>query len=128
MHTHTHTPVCEQEDVIALWNQGVHANREVTVSRPDIIIKNKKENTCILMDEAIPAAKNVIQKEAEKELKYKSLCMVVPPMWDMKSVSVLVIIGATKIVTKGLKQTLDAIPQKYSVDHCKRQLYLEHDS
>jgi phage pi2 protein 07 len=41
------------------------------VNRPDIIVKNKKDKTCLLIDVAIPSDKNVIQKEAEKELKYK---------------------------------------------------------
>ena len=48
-------------------------NRKVTANRPDIIIKNIKEKTCTLIDVAIPADRNV-QKEAEKKLKYKSLC------------------------------------------------------
>jgi hypothetical protein len=26
---HTHTPVCEHEDVTVLWNQGVHTDREL---------------------------------------------------------------------------------------------------
>jgi hypothetical protein len=42
-------------------------------NRPDIIIKNKVDKTCLLIDVAIPSDKNVIQKEAEKKLKYKNL-------------------------------------------------------
>jgi hypothetical protein len=38
-------------------------------NRPDIIIKNKKDKTCLLIDVAIPSDRNVIQKEAEKKLK-----------------------------------------------------------
>ena len=34
-------------------------------------IKNKKENTCILIDVAVPADRNFTQKEVEKKLKYK---------------------------------------------------------
>jgi hypothetical protein len=45
------------------------------INRPDIIIKNTKENTCVLIDVAIPADRNVKQKEAEKKLKYKSPCI-----------------------------------------------------
>jgi hypothetical protein len=41
-------------------------------NRPDIIIKNKKDKTCLLIDVAIPSDKNVIQKEAEKKLKYRN--------------------------------------------------------
>jgi hypothetical protein len=46
-------------------------HREVTEHRPDIIIQHKKEKTCILIDAAIPAGRNILQKEAEKGLKYK---------------------------------------------------------
>jgi hypothetical protein len=42
-------------------------------NRPDIIIKNKEDKTCLLIDVAIPSDKSVIQKEAEKKLKYKNL-------------------------------------------------------
>jgi hypothetical protein len=46
---------------------------EVTANMPDIIIKNKTEKTCTLIDVAIPADRNVVQKEAERKLKYNSL-------------------------------------------------------
>ena len=72
-----------------LWNQAVHTDREVTANRPDIIIKNKKEKTCTLIDVAIPTNRNVVQKEAEKKLKYKSFCIdttnVEPQMYDCTS-------------------------------------------
>jgi hypothetical protein len=42
-------------------------------NRPDIIVKNKKDRTCLLSDVAISSDRNVIQREAEKKLKYKNL-------------------------------------------------------
>jgi len=65
-HTHMPKPVCEEGDVTVLWNQVVHTDREVTANRPDIIIKNKKEKICTLMDVAIPADRNVVQKEVKR--------------------------------------------------------------
>ena len=43
-----------------LWNQVLHTDKEVTANRPDIIIKNKKEKTCTLVDVAVPADRNVV--------------------------------------------------------------------
>jgi len=63
--------VYEQEDVTVLWNQAVHTDRAVITNRPDIIIK-RKEKTCIVIDVTVPADRNVVLKEAEKKLKYKS--------------------------------------------------------
>jgi hypothetical protein len=62
-------PVFEEGDATVLWNQAVNTDREVTANRPAIIIKNDKEETCTLIDVAIPADRNVVQKEAEKKLK-----------------------------------------------------------
>jgi len=65
---------------------------------PDIIIKNKKEKTCTLIDVAIPTHRNVVQTKAEKKLKHKSLCIEIERMWNLKCTIVPVIIGATGIV------------------------------
>jgi phage pi2 protein 07 len=72
-------------------------------NRPDILIKNKEDKTCLLIDVAIPSDKTVIQKEAEKELKYKNLSIEIQRMWNMKYLVIPVIIGATGIVRKSLK-------------------------
>jgi hypothetical protein len=53
---------------------------------------------------AIPAARNVMQKEAEKKLKYKSLG--IQQMWNMKCMIIPVITAATRRATKGLKKNL----------------------
>ena len=68
----------------------MHTDREVAANRPDIIIKNKTEKTCTLIDVAIPADRNVVKKEAEKKLKCKSFLYtdatnVEPEMYDCTS-------------------------------------------
>jgi hypothetical protein len=50
-------------------------------NRPDIM---KKEKTCILIDVAIPVDRICNAKEAEKKLNYKSLCIEIQRMWNMK--------------------------------------------
>ena len=107
-----------------LWNQAVHTDREVTANRPDIIIKNKKEKTCTLMDVAIPADRNVVQKEAEKKLKYKSLRIEIQRMWNLTCMIIPVIIGAIGIVTRSLKKNLEAVPGKNSIDSLQQTAIL----
>ena len=113
-------PVFEEGDVTVLWNQAVHSDREVTANRPDIIIKNKKEKTCTLIDVAIPADRYFVQKEAEKKLKYKSLCIEIQRMWNLKCTFIPVIIGATGIVTRSLKKNLETIPGNHSIDSLQK--------
>ena len=52
-------------------------------NRPDIIIKNKKEKTYLLIDVVITEDRNIKQNAAEKKLKCKSLCIEIQPMWNM---------------------------------------------
>ena len=111
--------------IIIMWNQAVHT--EVTANRPDIIIKNKKEKACTLIDVAIPADRNAVQKEAKKKLEYNSLCIEIQRMWNLKFTIIPVIIGATGIVTRNLSKNLEAVPGRHSIYSLhKTQLYLEH--
>ena len=105
-------------------NQAIHTEREVTANRPDIIIKNTKEKICTLTDVAIPADRNVVQKEAEKKLKYKSLCIEMQRMWNLKCTIIPVIIGAIGIVTRSLRKNLEAVPGKHSIDSLQKTAIL----
>jgi len=42
--------------------------------------------------------------------KYKSSCMEIQRMWNLKCKMIAVTIGATGMVTKALKKSLEAIP------------------
>jgi hypothetical protein len=103
-----------------LWNQGVQTDREVLENRPDIIIKNKKDKICLLIDVTIPSDRNVIQKESEKKLKYKHLSIEIQRMWNMKCFIIPVITGATGFVTRRLKNYLETIPGKHSMDSLQK--------
>jgi len=103
-----------------LWNQAVPTDREVTANRPDIIIKHKKEKTCTLIDVAIPADRNVVQKEAERKLKYKSLGIEIQRMWNLKCSIIPVIIGATGLVTRSLRKNLADMLGKHWIDSLQK--------
>jgi hypothetical protein len=83
-----------------LWNQGV-------------------KKTCILLDLAIAADRNVTQKEGIRKLKYKILCIEVQ-VCKKECMILLVIIGAMGVVTNGLKKSKEATPEKHSVDSIQK--------
>jgi hypothetical protein len=90
-------------------------------NRSDIIIKNKKGKICLLIDVAIPSDRNVVNKEAEKKLKYKNLSIEI---WNMKCLVIPVVTGATGSVTKGLKKYPETIPGKHSIDFLQKTAVL----
>ena len=85
----------------ALWSQGVHTDREVTSNRPDIIIKNKKRKNTHTDRRGNTSGQTCHAKGSREEIKYKSLCIEIQRMWNMKCMIIPVITGATEIVTEG---------------------------
>jgi len=69
---------------------------------------------------AIPTDRNVVQREVEKKLKYKTLCIEMLRMWNLKCKIVPVIIGATGIVTNGSRKNVETVPGKRSVDSLQK--------
>jgi hypothetical protein len=78
-----------------LWNQQAQSNRTIPNNKPDIVIRDNEKGTCMLIDVAIPGDRNVIQKEAEKVLKYKDLTTEIQRMWNVKTRVIPVILGVT---------------------------------
>jgi hypothetical protein len=70
-YSHVSKSGCEHEDITVLWNQDVQTDTAVLANRTDIIIKNKTERICALIDVSVPSDRNLTHKEAEKKLKYK---------------------------------------------------------
>jgi len=73
---------------------------------------------------AIPADRNVVQKEAGKKLKYKSLCIEILQMWNLKCAIIPIINGATGIVTRSFRKNLEAVPGKHSIDSLQKTAIL----
>jgi hypothetical protein len=71
-----------------------------------------------------PADRNAVQKEAEKKLKYKSLCIEIQRMWNLKCTIIPVITKATGIVTRSLKKNLEAVTGKHSIDSVQKTAIL----
>ena len=81
----------------------VNTDKEIKANRPDIIIKDKKEKTCIMIDMSIPSERNVPIKEVEKLSKYKDLEIEVTKMWEMKtSIVPIVICSYYKVICNWL--------------------------
>ena len=63
-------------------------------------------------------------KGSEKKLKYKSLCIEIQRMWNLKCTIIPVIIGATGIVTRSLRKNLEAVLGKHSIDSLQKTAVL----
>ena len=64
-----------------------------------------------MIDVEIPANRNVVHKEAEKKLKYKSLCLEILRTLNLKCGIIQIIIGATETFGDHTRKTFVLITQ-----------------
>jgi hypothetical protein len=107
---HEHVPelvgTTQEGKVTILWNQQVQTDRTVPNNKPDIVIRDNEERTCILIDVAIQGDRNVVKKEAEKILKYKDLTIEIQRMWNVQAKVTPVIKELQKTAILGTAHTL----------------------
>jgi hypothetical protein len=57
-------------------------------------------------------------------LKYKSLCLEIQRMWNLKCTIIPVITGDTEIITRILRKKLEAVPGKHWIDSLQKTVIL----
>ena len=117
---YTPKPVVEGKNVTILWDFTVHTYRKIDANRPDIIIKNHEERTCIMMDVAVLSDLNISLKEFQKLSKYKDLEIDVTKMWKLKTKIIPVVIGALGMIKKGIQNFIDQIPGNPSLQEMQK--------
>ena len=58
-------PVTENEGVKILWDVTIQTDRVIEHGRPDIVVVEKINGKCIIIDIAVPGDHNVQHKEIE---------------------------------------------------------------
>jgi hypothetical protein len=93
-----------------MWDVPIITDRTIRANQPDIVLHDKKENTCLLITIAIPDDSNVNTKETEKLSKYKELEIEVSRMWKVRTKIMPVITAALGTIKNGLDQNLQLLP------------------
>ena len=70
---HNPAPVLENDTLRLLWDFDIHTDHLISARIPDIIIINKKERVCKIVDVGVPADHRIKLKECEKKDKYHDL-------------------------------------------------------
>jgi len=89
-------------------------------------MRDNKHGTCLSIDGAISADRNVIKKEDEKILKYKNLTIPFQRMWNVKAKMIPVITGETWTISKSPKQYLSNIRRKDEIEELRKSAILDN--
>eukprot|EP00795_Rhopilema_esculentum_P009739 gene9739-18238_t len=73
-----------------------------------------------MIDRSIPSERNVSIKEVENLSKYKDLEIEVTKMWEMKTSTVPIVVGALGLVKRGLEKYASQIPGHIQIEELQK--------
>ena len=114
---HEPKTVNENDSVAIVWDMPILIDRTIAANRPDIVLKNKENKTCLVIDITIPLDTNTSVKTTEKLIKYKDFEIEVERMWGLKTTTVLVVMGALGTIKKEMENYSNKIPATTTYIH-----------
>ena len=94
----------------ALQSKDADIDHEIPTNRPDIIVKDCKKKTFLLIDMTVPSDRNLSLNEYEKISKYKDLEIEIQKMWHLKAIVIPVVVGALGMIKKKTEDHIKPIP------------------
>ena len=63
---HKPNPMCESERYKLLWDVKIQTDHHIDHNKPDIVLLNKEEKSCLIIDVVCPFDTRIDSKEREK--------------------------------------------------------------
>ena len=117
---HEPKTVTENNEATILWDMPIQTDREIKANRPDIVVKDRKQRTCQLIEISVPTERNTSIKTTEKLSKYKDLEIEIEKMWGMNTTTIPVVLGALGLVKKGMEKYISKIPGNISIQEAQK--------
>ena len=74
----------ETDHAKILWDFNIQTDHVIEHRRPDVVVLDKHEKMCHLIDIAVPGDSRVEAKEKEKVQKYQDLARELRKLWQVK--------------------------------------------
>ena len=103
----------ENDNAKILWDFMVQCDIKIEHRKPDIIVVDKRENVCKIIDVACPGDHRLNEKRNEKLNRYSDLRLEIARMWDIKTIIIPVIIGALGSIPEDIHKFLKLLDIKY---------------
>ena len=75
-----------------MWDFSIQTDHVIEAQRPDLVLVDKKERTCKIIDFAVPGDSR-IAKEKDKIEKYQDLGRVLQKIWNVKVKIIPLVVG-----------------------------------
>ena len=80
-----------------LWDFSIQTDHVIEARRPDLVLVDKKEKICKIIDFEVPGASRIEEKEKDKIEKYQDLGRELQKIWKVK-VKIIPLVGGSLVV------------------------------
>ena len=123
----TKMKVLENDEVKLLWDFSIQTEKRIEHNKPDIVVLDKKQKLCLIIDVACPFDTRIKKKEQEKIEYYNDLKYEILKCWNKEVDKVMIlpiVIGALGSVTNNVRKNLDKVDLHLGVDAIQKTCLL----
>ena len=110
---HEPESVLENEDYKILWDFSIQTDHVIEARRPDLVVVDKKERSCKIIDIAVPGDSRIEEKEKDKikyqKEKYQDLGRELQKIWNVKVKIIPLVVGSLGAIPKQFGNRLKQI-------------------
>ena len=101
---HEPESVLENEDYKILWDFmwdfSIQTDHVIQARRPDLVVVDKKERSCKIIDFVVPGDSKIEEKEKDKVEKYQELGRELQKIWNVKVKIIPLVVGSLGAIPK----------------------------
>ena len=99
-YNHEPESVLENEDYKILWDFSIQTDNVTEARRPDLVVVDKKERSCKIIDFAVPGDSRIEEKEEDKIEKHQELGRELQKIWNVKVKIKPLVVGSLGAIPK----------------------------
>ena len=92
-----------------MWDFSIQTDHVIEARRPDLVVVDKKERSCKIIDFAVPRDSRIEEKEKDKIEKYQDLERELQKIWNVKVKIIPLVIGYLGAISKRFDNRLKKI-------------------
>ena len=114
----------ENEDYKILWDFSIQTDHVIEARRPDLVVADKKERSCKIIDFVVPGDSRVEEKEKDKIEIYQDLGRELQKMWNVKVKIIPLAAGSVGALPKQFANRLKQIGIKAGTTQVQKTVLL----
>ena len=107
-----------------MWDFSIQTDHVIEARRPDLVIVDKKERTCKIIDFAVPGDSRIEEKEKEKIEKYQDLGRELKKLWNLRVKIIPLVVGSLGAIPKQFDKRLEDIGVSVGIGQVQKTVLL----